>query len=56
MINYCNGIEGFVNYTISNPKNISRYSIRFPCKICKIKKVYISICCYDASFKKKKDS
>jgi len=50
MINYYNGVEGFVNYTISNPKNISRYSIRFPCKMCKIKKVYISICCYDASF------
>jgi hypothetical protein len=23
MKNYCNGIESFVNYTTSNPKNIS---------------------------------
>ena len=50
MINYCNGIESFVNYITSNPKNISGCSIRCSCKMYKIKKKnYISICCYDAS-------
>jgi hypothetical protein len=28
MMNYCNGVRGFINYTTSNPRNISEYSIR----------------------------
>ena len=29
---YCNVVEGFMNYTLSNPRNISRSGIRCPCK------------------------
>ena len=31
MIDYCNGVEGFINYTLSNLKNISGDVIRYPC-------------------------
>ena len=32
MMNYCNGVEGLVNYTLSNPKNISGGDIKTSCK------------------------
>ena len=38
MMNYCNEIEGFINYAISNMKNINGGGIRCPCKMCKNKK------------------
>jgi hypothetical protein len=37
MMDYCNGVEGFINYTLSNPRNISGDGIRCPCKRCKNK-------------------
>jgi hypothetical protein len=39
MMNYCNENEGLINYTLSNPKNISGDDIRYPRKICKNKKI-----------------
>jgi hypothetical protein len=38
MMNYCNDVEGLINYALSNPKNISEGNIRCPCKSCKNKK------------------
>ena len=35
---YCNGIQDFINYTLSNPRNISGGGIRRTCKRCKNKK------------------
>jgi hypothetical protein len=37
MMDYCNGVEGFINYAQYNLKNISGDSIRCPCKRCKNK-------------------
>jgi len=37
MMNYCKGVENFINYTLSNPKNIGWNGIRYPCKRCKNK-------------------
>jgi hypothetical protein len=34
---YCNEIEGFINYVLSNLKIISGSGIRCPCKRCKNK-------------------
>ena len=34
-IGYCNGVQGFINYTLSNSRNISGDDIRSPCKSCK---------------------
>ena len=50
---YCNGVQGFINYTLSNLRNISGDGIRCPCKRCKNKKNYQSRCCNDASSTKK---
>ena len=36
-MNYCNGVQSFVNYALSTPRNISGYGIRCPCKRLKIK-------------------
>jgi hypothetical protein len=36
-MNYYNGVQGFINYTLSNPRNISGENIRCPCKSCKKK-------------------
>jgi hypothetical protein len=30
-MDYCNGIEGFINYVLSNPRKISEGDIRYPC-------------------------
>jgi hypothetical protein len=38
MMDYCNWIEGFINYVLSNPRNISGDGIRYPYKGCKNKK------------------
>jgi len=35
MMNYCNGIQGFINYITSIMRNISGCGIRCPCKRCK---------------------
>ena len=37
MMDYCNRVQGFINYALSNPKNISGEGIRYPCKRCKNK-------------------
>ena len=39
MMDYCDGVEGFINYALSNSRNISEGSIRCLCKRCKNKKV-----------------
>jgi len=39
MIDYCNGVQGFINYTTSIPRNISGDGIRCLCKRCKNKKI-----------------
>jgi hypothetical protein len=39
-MDYCNGVQDFINYTISNPRNISGCDIRCPCKMCKNKKLF----------------
>jgi hypothetical protein len=38
MMDYCDGVGGFINYALSNPRNISRCDIRCSCKRCKNKK------------------
>jgi hypothetical protein len=37
-MDYCNGVHGFINYAISNPRYISGGRIRCPYKRCKNKK------------------
>jgi len=41
MMDYCNGVQGLINYALSNPRNISGGGIRYLCKRCKNK--YLSI-------------
>jgi hypothetical protein len=48
-MDYCNGVQGFINYATSNSRNISEGGIRCPCKRCTNKKVFRSKCCNDAS-------
>jgi hypothetical protein len=50
-MDYYNKIQDFINYALSNPRNISGDRIRYPFKRCK-KKIQ-STCCNDASSKKK---
>jgi hypothetical protein len=50
MMNYCNGIEGFINYTLSNPINFSGGGIRCSCKKCKNKKISQFKCYNNASY------
>jgi len=50
---YCNGVEGFIKYTLSNLRNISGDDSRCPNKRCKNKNVSQSRYCYNASLKKK---
>jgi hypothetical protein len=40
MIDYCNRIQGFINYIISNPINISGGGSKCSCKRCKNKKFF----------------
>ena len=37
---YLQRIEGFINFVLSKPKNISAVEIRYPCITCKNKKSY----------------
>jgi len=37
-MNYCNEIEGFINYALFKMKNINGGGIRCSCKMCKNKK------------------
>jgi len=36
-MNYCNGVQSFINFTIFIPRNFSGGSIRFPSRRCKNK-------------------
>jgi len=47
-MNYCNRVQSFINYALSNPRNISGGGIRCLCKMCK-KKISLFRCCNDAS-------
>ena len=38
MIDYCNEVDGFINYVLSSPRNISGGNIRCISKMCKNKK------------------
>jgi hypothetical protein len=42
-MDYCNGVQVFINYALSNPRNISGGGIKCPCKRCKIKSFSIQI-------------
>jgi len=53
MMDYYNGVGGFISYTLSNMRNISGGGIRCPCKRCKNKKVSQSRCCNSASSTKR---
>jgi len=37
-MDYCNEVYSFINYALSNPRNINGGGIRCPCKKCKNKK------------------
>jgi hypothetical protein len=52
-MDYCNEIEGFINYALSNSINISGGNIRCLCKKCKNKKVSQLRCCNEISSIKK---
>jgi len=52
MINYCNEIDGFINYSLSNPKNIGGGGIRYTCNMCTNKSLSIQIL-YNASSTKR---
>jgi hypothetical protein len=38
-MDYCNGVEGFINYILSNLRNINECDIRCLFKRCKNKKI-----------------
>jgi hypothetical protein len=38
MMDYCNGVQGFINYTLYNLRNFNGGRIRCSCKRCKNKK------------------
>ena len=48
-IDYCNGVQGFINFATSIPRNFTRGGIRCPCRKCQNKKISASRCCNDAS-------
>jgi hypothetical protein len=37
-MDYCNGVQGFINFATSIPRNFTRGGIRCPCKKCQNKK------------------
>ena len=37
-MDYCNGVQGFINFTTSIPRNFTDGGIRCPCRKCKNKK------------------
>jgi len=38
MIDYCNGVRGFINFATSIPRNFTGDGIKCPCRKCKNKK------------------
>jgi len=38
MMDYCNGVQGFINFTTSIPRNFTDGGIGCPCRKCKNKK------------------
>jgi len=48
-MDYCNRIQGFINYETSISRNISGGGIKCPCMRYKNKKVSSFRCCNDAS-------
>jgi hypothetical protein len=48
-MDYCNGIQGFINFVTSIPINFTGGGIRCPCKKCENKKVFASRFCNDES-------
>ena len=48
-IDYCNGVQGFINFTTSISRNFTDGGIRCPCRKCKNLKFSASRCCNDAS-------
>ena len=38
-MDYCNEVEGFINYALFTRRNVSGYGIRYPYKRCKNKKI-----------------
>jgi hypothetical protein len=48
-MDYCNRVQGFINFATSIPINFTRGGTKCPCKKCKNKKVSTSKCCNDAS-------
>ena len=38
MMDYCNGVQSFINFVTSIPRNFTRGSIRCPCRMCQNKK------------------
>jgi len=37
-MDYCNGVQGFINFKTSIPRNFTRGGIRYPCRKCQNKK------------------
>jgi len=37
-MDYCNGVQSFINFAISIPRNVTRGGIRCPCRKCQNKK------------------
>jgi hypothetical protein len=37
-VDYCKGVQGFINFAISIPRHFSGGGIRYPCRKCKNKK------------------
>ena len=37
-MDYCNGVQGFINFATSIPRNFTRDGIRYPCRKCQNKK------------------
>ena len=48
-IDYCNGVQGFINFTTSIPRNFTGGGISCPCRKCQNKKISASRCCNNAS-------
>ena len=37
-MDYCNGVQGFINFATSIPRNFTGCGIRYPCRKCQNKK------------------
>ena len=49
MMDYGNGVQGFINFATSIPRNFTGCGIKCPCRKCKNKKVSASRCCNNTS-------